>query len=81
MLGCSCNIGMFVFPNPLTFFHKGCILLYKQDFTKNLGLCCITCTYCSQTCTRAVTEEMDGNTWDFCSEDCKSKYLLWYLKV
>ncbi|XP_048838844.1 zinc finger MYM-type protein 3-like isoform X1 [Brienomyrus brachyistius] len=63
------------------FCSEGCILLYKQDFTKNLGLCCITCTYCSQTCTRAVTEEMDGNTWDFCSEDCKSKYLLWYLKV
>ncbi|MBN3301365.1 ZMYM3 protein, partial [Amia calva] len=63
------------------FCSEGCILLYKQDFTKNLGLCCITCTYCSQTCKRAVTEELDGNTWDFCSEDCKSKYLLWYLKA
>ncbi|XP_066570849.1 zinc finger MYM-type protein 3 isoform X2 [Amia ocellicauda] len=63
------------------FCSEGCILLYKQDFTKNLGLCCITCTYCSQTCKRAVTEELDGNTWDFCSEDCKSKYLLWYLKL
>ncbi|KAJ8401829.1 hypothetical protein AAFF_G00378000 [Aldrovandia affinis] len=63
------------------FCSEGCILLYKQDFTKNLGLCCINCTYCSQTCTRAVTEELDGNTWDFCSEDCKSKYLLWYLKA
>ncbi|XP_061103228.1 zinc finger MYM-type protein 3-like isoform X2 [Conger conger] len=62
------------------FCSEGCILLYKQDFTKNLGLCCINCTYCSQTCTRAVTEELDGNTWDFCSEDCKSKYVLWYLK-
>ncbi|MFT7811042.1 zinc finger MYM-type protein 3 isoform X1 [Arapaima gigas] len=63
------------------FCSEGCILLYKQDFTKNLGLCCINCTYCSQTCTRAVTEELHGNTWDFCSEECKSKYLLWYLKV
>uniref|UniRef100_A0A8C9SL89 Zinc finger MYM-type containing 3 n=1 Tax=Scleropages formosus TaxID=113540 RepID=A0A8C9SL89_SCLFO len=63
------------------FCSEGCILLYKQDFTKNLGLCCINCTYCSQTCTRAVTEELDGNTWDFCSEECKSRYLLWYLKV
>ncbi|XP_064206460.1 zinc finger MYM-type protein 3-like isoform X1 [Anguilla rostrata] len=63
------------------FCSEGCILLYKQDFTKNLGLCCINCTYCSQTCTRAVTEELDGNTWDFCSEDCKSKYVLWYLKA
>ncbi|KAJ8266472.1 hypothetical protein GJAV_G00130810 [Gymnothorax javanicus] len=62
------------------FCSEGCILLYKQDFTKNLGLCCINCTYCSQTCKRAVTEELDGNTWDFCSEDCKSKYVLWYLK-
>ncbi|XP_018602130.1 zinc finger MYM-type protein 3-like isoform X3 [Scleropages formosus] len=62
------------------FCSEGCILLYKQDFTKNLGLCCINCTYCSQTCTRAVTEELDGNTWDFCSEECKSRYLLWYLK-
>uniref|UniRef100_H2ZZK5 Zinc finger MYM-type containing 3 n=1 Tax=Latimeria chalumnae TaxID=7897 RepID=H2ZZK5_LATCH len=63
------------------FCSEGCVLLYKQDFTKNLGLCCITCTYCSQTCQRAVTEELDGNTWDFCSEDCKSKYLLWYFKA
>uniref|UniRef100_A0A8C5QDR7 Zinc finger MYM-type containing 3 n=1 Tax=Leptobrachium leishanense TaxID=445787 RepID=A0A8C5QDR7_9ANUR len=63
------------------FCSEGCVLLYKQDFTKNLGLCCITCTYCSQTCQRAVTEELDGSTWDFCSEDCKSKYLLWYLKA
>uniref|UniRef100_A0A673WAA7 Zinc finger MYM-type containing 3 n=1 Tax=Salmo trutta TaxID=8032 RepID=A0A673WAA7_SALTR len=63
-----------------TFCSDGCILLYKQDFAQQLGLCCITCTYCSQTCSRAVTEEQDGNTWDFCSEDCKSKYLLWYLK-
>ncbi|XP_041075815.1 zinc finger MYM-type protein 3-like [Polyodon spathula] len=62
------------------FCSEGCILLYKQDFTKNLGLCCITCTYCSQTCKRAVTEELDGNTWDFCSEECKTKYLLWYFK-
>lgn len=59
----------------------GCVLLYKQDFTKKLGLCCITCTYCSQTCQRGVTEQLDGSTWDFCSEDCKSKYLLWYCKV
>ncbi|KAM8933955.1 zinc finger MYM-type protein 3 isoform 2-T2 [Pelodytes ibericus] len=63
------------------FCSEGCVLLYKQDFTKNLGLCCITCTYCSQTCQRAVTEELDGSTWDFCSEDCKSKYLLWYFKA
>ncbi|XP_045080282.1 zinc finger MYM-type protein 3-like isoform X3 [Coregonus clupeaformis] len=63
-----------------SFCSDGCILLYKQDFAKQLGLCCITCTYCSQTCSRAVTEEQDGNTWDFCSEDCKSKYFLWYLK-
>ncbi|XP_043912779.1 zinc finger MYM-type protein 3 isoform X2 [Protopterus annectens] len=63
------------------FCSEGCVLLYKQDFTKNLGLCCITCTYCSQTCQRAVTEELDGNTWDFCCEDCKSKYLLWYFKA
>uniref|UniRef100_A0A8C7LBC3 Zinc finger MYM-type containing 3 n=1 Tax=Oncorhynchus kisutch TaxID=8019 RepID=A0A8C7LBC3_ONCKI len=62
------------------FCSDGCILLYKQDFAKQLGLCCITCTYCSQTCSRAVTEEQDGNTWDFCSEDCKSKYFLWSLK-
>lgn len=62
-------------------FSAGCVLLYKQDFTKNLGLCCITCTYCSQTCQRAVTEQLEGSTWDFCSEDCKSKYLLWYFKV
>ncbi|KAG9477991.1 hypothetical protein GDO78_013140 [Eleutherodactylus coqui] len=62
------------------FCSEGCVLLYKQDFTKNLGLCCITCTYCSQTCQRAVTEELDGSTWDFCSEECKSKYLLWYFK-
>uniref|UniRef100_A0A8C8FBF7 TRASH domain-containing protein n=1 Tax=Oncorhynchus tshawytscha TaxID=74940 RepID=A0A8C8FBF7_ONCTS len=62
------------------FCSDGCILLYKQDFAKHLGLCCITCTYCSQTCSRAVTEEQDGNTWDFCSEDCKSKYFLWSLK-
>lgn len=59
----------------------GCVLLYKQDFTKKLGLCCITCTYCSQTCQRGVTEQLDGSAWDFCSEDCKSKYLLWYCKV
>lgn len=62
-------------------FFPGCVLLYKQDFTKKLGLCCITCTYCSQTCQRGVTEQLDGSTWDFCSEDCKSKYLLWYCKV
>ncbi|XP_032928426.1 zinc finger MYM-type protein 3 isoform X1 [Catharus ustulatus] len=63
------------------FCSEGCVLLYKQDFTKNLGLCCITCTYCSQTCQRAVTEQLEGSTWDFCSEDCKSKYLLWYFKA
>ncbi|GCC22205.1 hypothetical protein chiPu_0000590 [Chiloscyllium punctatum] len=63
------------------FCSEGCVLLYKQDFTKNLGLCCITCAYCSQTCQRAVTKELDGNTWDFCGEECKSKYLLWYFKV
>ncbi|KFP45469.1 Zinc finger MYM-type protein 3, partial [Chlamydotis macqueenii] len=63
------------------FCSEGCVLLYKQDFTKNLGLCCITCTYCSQTCQRAVTEQLEGSTWDFCSEDCKSRYLLWYFKV
>lgn len=57
------------------------MLLYKQDFTKKLGLCCITCTYCSQTCQRGVTEQLDGSTWDFCSEDCKTKYLLWYCKA
>lgn len=62
-------------------FSAGCVLLYKQDFTKNLGLCCVTCTYCSQTCQRAVTEQLEGSTWDFCSDDCKSKYLLWYYKV
>ncbi|KAJ7310367.1 hypothetical protein JRQ81_007278 [Phrynocephalus forsythii] len=63
------------------FCSEGCVLLYKQDFTKNLGLCCITCTYCSQTCQRAVTEQLEGSTWDFCSEECKSKYLLWYYKA
>ncbi|XP_067903432.1 zinc finger MYM-type protein 3-like isoform X2 [Heterodontus francisci] len=63
------------------FCSEGCVLLYKQDFTKNLGLCCITCAYCSQTCQRAVTKELDGNTWDFCGEECKSKYLLWYFKA
>uniref|UniRef100_A0A670KLD9 Zinc finger MYM-type containing 3 n=1 Tax=Podarcis muralis TaxID=64176 RepID=A0A670KLD9_PODMU len=63
------------------FCSEGCVLLYKQDFTKNLGLCCITCTYCSQTCQRAVTEQLEGSTWDFCSDDCKSKYLLWYYKA
>ncbi|NXK34689.1 ZMYM3 protein, partial [Piprites chloris] len=63
------------------FCSEGCVLLYKQDFTKNLGLCCITCTYCSQTCQRVVTEQLEGSTWDFCSEDCKSKYLLWYFKA
>ncbi|XP_059832883.1 zinc finger MYM-type protein 3-like isoform X5 [Hypanus sabinus] len=62
------------------FCSEGCVLLYKQDFTKNLGLCCITCAYCSQTCQRGVTKELDGNTWDFCGEECKSKYLLWYFK-
>ncbi|KAM3827750.1 zinc finger MYM-type protein 3 isoform 2-T3 [Vipera latastei] len=62
-------------------FFAGCVLLYKQDFTKNLGLCCVTCTYCSQTCQRAVTEQLEGSTWDFCSDDCKSKYLLWYYKA
>ncbi|ETE56341.1 hypothetical protein L345_17948 [Ophiophagus hannah] len=56
-------------------------ILDWQDFTKNLGLCCVTCTYCSQTCQRAVTEQLEGSTWDFCSDDCKSKYLLWYYKV
>ncbi|OWJ99288.1 ZMYM3 [Cervus elaphus hippelaphus] len=64
-----------------SFCSEGCVLLYKQDFTKKLGLCCITCTYCSQTCQRGVTEQLDGSTWDFCSEDCKSKYLLWYCKI
>ncbi|VFV43771.1 zinc finger mym-type protein 3, partial [Lynx pardinus] len=64
-----------------SFCSEGCVLLYKQDFTKKLGLCCITCTYCSQTCQRGVTEQLDGSTWDFCSEDCKSKYLLWYCKA
>ncbi|XP_007426085.1 zinc finger MYM-type protein 3 isoform X1 [Python bivittatus] len=63
------------------FCSEGCVLLYKQDFTKNLGLCCITCTYCSQTCQRAVTEQLEGSTWDFCSDECKSKYLLWYYKA
>ncbi|KAM3827751.1 zinc finger MYM-type protein 3 isoform 3-T4 [Vipera latastei] len=63
------------------FCSEGCVLLYKQDFTKNLGLCCVTCTYCSQTCQRAVTEQLEGSTWDFCSDDCKSKYLLWYYKA
>lgn len=63
------------------FCSEGCVLLYKQDFTKKLGLCCITCAYCSQTCRRGVTKELDGNTWDFCGEECKSKYLLWYFKV
>uniref|UniRef100_G3U0H1 Zinc finger MYM-type containing 3 n=1 Tax=Loxodonta africana TaxID=9785 RepID=G3U0H1_LOXAF len=67
-------------PFPVSLF-PGCVLLYKQDFTKKLGLCCITCTYCSQTCQRGVTEQLDGSTWDFCSEDCKSKYLLWYCKA
>lgn len=74
--GNLCVSGLF----PLALF-PGCVLLYKQDFTKKLGLCCITCTYCSQTCQRGVTEQLDGSTWDFCSEDCKSKYLLWYCKV
>ncbi|XP_008853802.1 zinc finger MYM-type protein 3 isoform X4 [Nannospalax galili] len=64
-----------------SFCSEGCVLLYKQDFTKKLGLCCITCTYCSQTCQRGVAEQLDGSTWDFCSEDCKSKYLLWYCKA
>ncbi|XP_060231452.1 zinc finger MYM-type protein 3 isoform X4 [Meriones unguiculatus] len=64
-----------------SFCSEGCVLLYKQDFTKKLGLCCITCTYCSQTCQRGVTEQLDGSTWDFCSEDCKTKYLLWYCKA
>lgn len=75
-LGDLCVSGLL----PLALF-PGCVLLYKQDFTKKLGLCCITCTYCSQTCQRGVTEQLDGSTWDFCSEDCKSKYLLWYCKV
>lgn len=64
-----------------SFCSEGCVLLYKQDFTKKLGLCCITCTYCSQTCQRGVAEQLDGSTWDFCSEDCKTKYLLWYCKA
>ncbi|XP_070616162.1 zinc finger MYM-type protein 3 isoform X2 [Erythrolamprus reginae] len=63
------------------FCSEGCVLLYKQDFTKKLGLCCVTCTYCSQTCQRAVTEQLEGSTWDFCSDDCKAKYLLWYHKA
>ncbi|XP_038603546.1 zinc finger MYM-type protein 3 isoform X2 [Tachyglossus aculeatus] len=64
-----------------SFCSQGCVLLYKQDFTKKLGLCCVTCTYCSQTCQRGVSEQLDGSTWDFCSEACKDKYLLWYCKA
>lgn len=75
------KVGLTVMKICVSGLFPGCVLLYKQDFTKKLGLCCITCTYCSQTCQRGVTEQLDGSTWDFCSEDCKSKYLLWYCKV
>lgn len=64
-----------------TFCSTACGMLYKQDFTQQLGMFCGNCSYCTQTCFPTVTEERDGHKWSFCSVDCKRKYLQWYLKL
>lgn len=62
-------------------FFAGCKLLYKQDFTKRLGLKCVTCNYCFQMCRRGAMKEFDGKIRDFCSEECSKKFHDWYYKV
>ncbi|XP_062910230.1 zinc finger MYM-type protein 2 isoform X1 [Mobula hypostoma] len=64
-----------------TFCSEGCKLLYKQDFTKRLGLRCVTCSYCSQMCKRAAAKEIDGKARDFCSDDCCKRFIDWYFKA
>nr|XP_057938977.1 zinc finger MYM-type protein 2 [Doryrhamphus excisus] len=63
------------------FCSEGCKLLYKQDFTKRLGLKCVSCNHCNQLCKRAVTRQLGGMTRDFCSEECGKKFDDWYHKA
>lgn len=64
-----------------TFCSEGCKLLYKHDFTKRLGLRCVTCSYCSQMCKRVAAKEIDGKARDFCSDDCCKRFIDWYFKA
>lgn len=64
-----------------TCLFSGCKLLYKHDFTKRLGLRCVTCSYCSQMCKRVAAKEIDGKARDFCSDDCCKRFIDWYFKV
>ncbi|XP_077977810.1 zinc finger MYM-type protein 3-like [Glandiceps talaboti] len=61
-----------------SFCSEGCKLLFKQDFTKGLGLKCIVCDYCSQLGKALCDKVIDGKKKQFCSLACLDKYELWY---
>ncbi|XP_077071985.1 zinc finger MYM-type protein 2 isoform X1 [Siphateles boraxobius] len=63
------------------FCSEGCKLLFKQDFTRRLGLKCVTCNHCTQMCKKSVTKQIDGVSRDFCSETCAKKFDDWYYKA
>ncbi|XP_067106839.1 zinc finger MYM-type protein 2 isoform X2 [Osmerus mordax] len=63
------------------FCSEGCKLLFKQEFTKRLGLKCVSCNHCSQLCKRGITRQLGGVTRDFCSEACAKKFHDWYHKA
>ncbi|XP_006820523.1 uncharacterized protein LOC102802634 [Saccoglossus kowalevskii] len=61
-----------------SFCSEGCKLLFKQAFTKGLGLKCIICDYCSQMGKALCDKTLDGKRKQFCSLSCRDKYELWY---
>ncbi|XP_070568230.1 zinc finger MYM-type protein 4-like isoform X2 [Ptychodera flava] len=61
-----------------SFCSEGCKLLFKQDFTKGLGLKCIVCDYCSQMGKASCDKIFDGKKKQFCKYSCRDRYELWY---
>ncbi|XP_066542642.1 zinc finger MYM-type protein 2 isoform X2 [Hoplias malabaricus] len=63
------------------FCSEGCKLLFKQDFTRRLGLKCVTCNHCTQMCKKSITKQIGGVSRDFCSETCAKNFHDWYYKA
>ena len=62
-------------------FLAGCKLLFKQQFAQRLGLKCIVCDYCAQTCRSTVEMVYNKTRRRFCGIACRDKYDKWFNKT
>eukprot|EP00062_Callorhinchus_milii_P020447 gi/632976104/ref/XP_007904610.1/ PREDICTED: zinc finger MYM-type protein 4 [Callorhinchus milii] len=64
-----------------SFCSEGCKLLYKHDLAKRWGPHCKSCSSCSQSSRRLLTQQFGGKKEEFCSEECLSKFAVLFYQM